>query len=356
MTAPGKPPALTTTSHPIAVTVCGMTIFFPGHEHDYDGENGANAYKRDRDNQAILLGKIEFRYGQKTATATNWGDRLVEGCRVPEAETVYVADQYGVLSPTSTTPRPSSSIISGRWRRPTGPSTTPRARQKPPLFDLKLLLRGMNDQDFPKATLALLRDDDYLTANFATQFQTSDREMYKSNPMAFNNFSTMTLDSTYQHEVGHAFGLDDEYAQRGGLADCDNHSYDGLHSGDYKMCERRPPGPDHLPLHRRVPLRHQAERVPDRSGLQEGGIVRRGTRPRLELLPADQGRRRRLRARRRRPPVPERAVRDGALLYDRLHRHGRDLLHRRRLQQGQVQRRGRLARGLRLHWRTRTAD
>ena len=105
VTAPGKPPALTTTSHPIAVTVCGMTTFFPGHEHDYDGENGANAYKRDRDNQAILLGKIQFRYGQKTATATNWGDRLVEGCRVPEADTVYVADQYGVLSPTSTTPK-----------------------------------------------------------------------------------------------------------------------------------------------------------------------------------------------------------------------------------------------------------
>ena len=61
--------------------------------------------------------------------------------------------------------------------------------------------------------------------------------MYKSSPIAFNNFSTMTLDTTYQHEVGHAFGLDDEYAKEGTLRDCGNPAYSGLQSGDYKMCD-----------------------------------------------------------------------------------------------------------------------
>src|SRR6185295_15551714 len=74
----------------------------------------------------------------------------------------------------------------------------------PGVFCLKLLLLGRNDNDFSKATRALLREDDHLTANFGTQFQINGREMFKSNPIAFNNFSTMTEDTTYQHEVGHA--------------------------------------------------------------------------------------------------------------------------------------------------------
>ncbi len=240
ITAPGKPPVLSATSRSIAETLCNMTTFFPGHEHAYDGENGANAYKRDRDNGAIMLGKIQFRYGQKAATTGNFGDRVVEGCRVPEADTVYVADKYNVLSPTSTTPKAFildnfKQVAETYWtitdpKHPTDPTKT--------LFDLKLLLRGLNDQDFPKATLALLRDDDHLTANFATQFQTNDREMYKSNLIAFNNFSTMTLDTTYQHEVGHAFGLDDEYGTQGKLNDCLTSSYAGFHPTDYKMCDQ----------------------------------------------------------------------------------------------------------------------
>ncbi len=238
VTAPGKAPVLASSARPIAETLCGATTFVPGREHDYDGKNGANAYKRDRDNAAILLGKIQFRYGQKAANTVNLGDQLVEGCRVPEFDTVFVADQYGVLPATSTTPK---AFILDNFKQVAQTYWTindPSDPAKPPLFDLKLLLRGLNDQDFPKATLALLRDGDFLTADFATQFQVNDREMYKSNPIAFNNFSTMTLDTTYQHEVGHAFGLDDEYAQRGGLADCQDHGYAGFRSTDYKMCNQ----------------------------------------------------------------------------------------------------------------------
>jgi hypothetical protein len=105
------------------------------------------------------------------------------------------------------------------------------------VFTLKLLLRGRNDDDFSKATLAPLLDGDYLTANFATQFQTNGREMYKSNPIEFNNFSTMTEDATFQHEVGHAFGFDDEYGKQGKLNDCANKSYAGFSPSSYKMCD-----------------------------------------------------------------------------------------------------------------------
>ena len=66
--------------------------------------------------------------------------------------------------------------------------------------------------------------------------------MYKSNPLAFNNFSTMTLDTTYQHEVGHAFGLDDEYAERGGkLNDCGDPSYAELQLRATTRCATRRP-------------------------------------------------------------------------------------------------------------------
>lgn len=226
--APGKAPALSPTARPIAESLCGSTTFFPGHEHDYDGENGANAYKRDRDNASVMLGKIEFRYGEKSE------NDLVEGCRVPEFDDVYWQAPDGSL--TRTTPK---AFILDNFKRVAEDYWTIADPANPakPLFALKLLLRGENDEDFPKATLALLRDDDFLTANFATQFQIRDREMYKSNPIAFNNFSTMTIDTTFEHEVGHAFGLDDEYGN-GSLNDCWNHAYDGFHQFDYKMCDQ----------------------------------------------------------------------------------------------------------------------
>lgn len=231
----GRTPVLSPSARPIAETLCSTTTFFPGHEHAYDGENGANAYKRDRGNKRIQLGKIQFRYGQKPASKATLGDQVVEGCRVPEFATVYWMDPDGALVKTV----PKEFILDNFERvAETYWSIKDVADPTKHFFELKLLLRGRNDQDFPKATLALLRDGDYLTANFATQFQAHDREMYKSNPVELNNFSTMTVDTTYRHEVGHAFGLDDEYGKSGKLNDCGDRGYAKFHSSDYMMCDQ----------------------------------------------------------------------------------------------------------------------
>ena len=68
--------------------------------------------------------------------------------------------------------------------------------------------------------------------------------MYKSNPLQFNNFSTQTSDGTLRHEVGHAFGLDDEYGG-GNKNNCISDHYDAVddrHPGtptrtNYMMCD-----------------------------------------------------------------------------------------------------------------------
>ena len=66
--------------------------------------------------------------------------------------------------------------------------------------------------------------------------------MYKSNIIQFNNFSTMTTDGTYWHEVGHAFGLDDEYGgkdknNQGKKNDCESSDYARFSPTTYQMCE-----------------------------------------------------------------------------------------------------------------------
>ena len=58
-----------------------------------------------------------------------------------------------------------------------------------------------------------IKNSDYLTIRFGSKFLPGANQMYKANAWQPNNFSTMTDDGTYKHEVGHAFGLDDEYAQ-----------------------------------------------------------------------------------------------------------------------------------------------
>ena len=90
--------------------------------------------------------------------------------------------------------------------------------------------------------LKLFKKNDHLTVRFATKFLPYKfNQMYKSNPVQFNNFSTMTTDNTYWHEVGHAFGLDDEYG--GGSAakgfkrnGCEATKYRAHGSMNYQMC------------------------------------------------------------------------------------------------------------------------
>jgi hypothetical protein len=89
----------------------------------------------------------------------------------------------------------------------------------------------------------LLDDDDHLTVRFATKFMPyGANQMYKSNPIQFNNFSTMTTDGTYWHEVGHAFGLDDEYGgeDKDGNAkenSCKHTQYQSFSPTTYEMCK-----------------------------------------------------------------------------------------------------------------------
>jgi hypothetical protein len=243
---------------PIAETECNTTTFFPGHEHDYDGQNGVNAYKRDRKNHSIQLGKLQYRYGDDPEHDPVW-----EGCRVPNYTMVYWLPASSSVTAGSIGSLPHA-------RRPGSPIATPTPSPAPPpapggalvsasaqqfvlqnfqevaetywsipgVYELKLLMLGLNDQDFSKDTLALLRDDDHLTINFATEFEAHNgREMYKSNISEPNNFSTMTEDHTYEHEVGHAFGLDDEYGEHE-LNNCADDAYSGLDTDTYKMCNK----------------------------------------------------------------------------------------------------------------------
>jgi hypothetical protein len=248
----------------IAETECNTTTFFPGHEHDYDGQNDTNSYKRDRKNHSIQLGKLQYRYGNDDNK-----DPVVEGCRVPDYTVVYwvpatPSSTLGTPGPLPHARRPGSSI--GTPTPSPAPPPAPRGAlvsataqefvlqnfqdvaqtywTTPGVYELKLLMLGRNDQDFPKDTLALLRDDDHLTVNFATEFEAhNDREMYKANFWEpHGNFSTMTEDSTYGHEVGHAFGLDDEYGDHG-LNNCADKAYKSFGTDIYKMCDKNAPAP-----------------------------------------------------------------------------------------------------------------
>lgn len=237
----------------IVETECSTTTFFPGHEHDYDGQNGVNSYKRDRVNHSIQLGKLQYRYG-----SDDKHDPVVEGCRVPDYTIVYWAPSAttgtpatgtkSTSTPTTTTTTTSTPLVSASAQEFVLQNFQAVAEHYwtiPGVFQLKLLMLGRNDNDFPESTRKLLRDDDQLTVNFATEFQAhGGREMYKANAWEpHGNFSTMTADTTFEHEVGHAFGLDDEYASDGGLDDCENKGYSTFDATSYKMCTNNAPGP-----------------------------------------------------------------------------------------------------------------
>ncbi len=215
--------ALKPDASPIALTLCTRSTFFDGKEHKYDGQNDASSYKRDPENKHISLGKIQYRYKKHTF--------LREGCRVQENRDLY-------------------------WRGPGGKIVETRARDWildnfvretedfwtiPGTFKLKVLLIGRNESSIPKDALDVLTEDDYLTVRFATRFMPYQyNQMYKSNIIQFNNFSTMTSDDTYRHEVGHAFGLDDEYGgERKGEAKtngCEHERYKSFQPLTYQMC------------------------------------------------------------------------------------------------------------------------
>lgn len=218
---------LKSSAKSIASTLCSTSTYFPGEADAYAGKS---LHQRDPENKAISLGKIEYKYGKDGGS---WS-----GCRVDKNQDLYWRSDPNVNQAVKV--KPEDWILDNFVR------TAESYWSIDNLFQLKLLMKGRNEHRFSKSTLNLLEDDDHLTIRFATKFLPYDfNQMYKSNLIQFNNFSTMTTDGTYWHEVGHAFGLDDEYGKVKDKKDgteykdngCDNEQYVSYSPKTYQMCE-----------------------------------------------------------------------------------------------------------------------
>ena len=183
---------------PIAETLCskGQVTYFSGKKGKYAGMNGLDAYQRDPENKHISVGRIAYAYK---------GDEFMRiGCRVKDTRDLFWQPDEDVNELVEVKPE--------EWILDNFVRTAQDFWSIDGVFKLKVWLKGHNDDDFSPAVLANFSDGDHLTVYFATKFMPYGyNQMYKSNPIQYNNFSTMTTDSTYWHEVGHAFGLDDEY-------------------------------------------------------------------------------------------------------------------------------------------------
>ncbi|MFQ5525223.1 MAG: Dickkopf N-terminal cysteine-rich domain-containing protein [Thermoanaerobaculia bacterium] len=234
---------------PIARTLCSASspVYFPGKEGKYDGQSGADSYKRDPQNKHISLGRIAYGYKND--------DYIRLGCRVDKNRDIFWRPDPD--APRVVKTKPEAFIFNNFVR------TAEQHWTLPGVFELEIYLKGVNDSDFPKSTLDLLQENpitqvdpigvldplnvldggDYLTVYFATKFMPYQyNQMYKSNPVQFNNFSTMTTDGTYWHEVGHAFGLDDEYGKddrndKPKDNGCEYSGYQKYSPTYYQMCE-----------------------------------------------------------------------------------------------------------------------
>lgn len=221
---------LKSSAKPIASTLCSTSTYFPGEADAYVNKR---LHQRDPENKAISLGKIEYKYGKDDTYSDNdWG------CRVDKNQELYWKPDPNVNQAIKV--KPEDWILDNFVR------TAESYWSIKDLFQLKLLMKGRNESQFPKSTLNLLEDEDHLTIRFATKFLPYDfNQMYKSNLIQFNNFSTMTTDGTYWHEVGHAFGLDDEYGKVKDKKDgveykdngCDNEQYANWSPKTYQMCD-----------------------------------------------------------------------------------------------------------------------
>ncbi len=195
--------ALKPTAQAISVTKCGTTTFFAGKEKKYDGQNGVDAHKRDPANQHISLGKIQYSYDD--SKGSYW---VMNGCRVKKDEHLY-----GTNPATGNFEK----ILPADWVLNNFEKVAEEYWSIPDNFELYVLLKGHNEDRLASSVKTKInnhiKNNDYLTIRFGTKFLPGANQMYKTNAWQPNNFSTMTGDGTYTHEVGHAFGLDDEYAQ-----------------------------------------------------------------------------------------------------------------------------------------------
>jgi hypothetical protein len=206
---------LVSNPKPIWTTHCATSTYFPGQKKKYAGKP---LYKRDKRNKHISTGKIEYQYGKKGSPRS--------GCRVKTGMTLYWENAKGELIKTKPL----------RWVYSNFVRVAEKYWTIPGVFKLRLWMKGHNDHRFG-AVKKQLRKNDHLTIRFATKFLPHGfNQMYKSNPLQLFNFSTMTTDNTHEHEVGHAFGLDDEY---GSFAknDCEKAEYKRDYAtGSYTMC------------------------------------------------------------------------------------------------------------------------
>ena len=211
-------------ARPISQTLCASSTYFAKQQGKYDKKE---LHRRDKENKFISLGKIEYKYTK------NGGARW--GCRVADSRDLFWRSDSASTRVSKVKPRD--------WILDNFVRTVENYWKIDGLFRLRLLMKGHNDSSFPASMRALLKDDDHLTVRFATKFLPYKfNQMYKSNIVQFNNFSTMTTDGTYWHEVGHAFGLDDEYGKVTKDGDarengCESPEYDRRVTATYQMCE-----------------------------------------------------------------------------------------------------------------------
>ena len=221
---------LKTNASPIAETKCSSTTYFKGKSKKYSNQTDEKSNKRDRSNRHIDLGMIQHRTNKQKCTDASGviSKCWLQGCRVRKKEALYWNDPS---SGNVEKVKPSKWILNNFIR--TGEEYWSINK----IFKLKILLKGFNEDEFSSNTLDLLKSTDYLKIRFGSKFMPNGHnQMYKANIAQFNNFSTMTTNGTYWHEIGHAMGLDDEYGKDGKKRDCDHTNYIGYSTSDYQMC------------------------------------------------------------------------------------------------------------------------
>lgn len=221
-------------AEPIAITQCDTTTYYEGKEGKYDNQTNLDSKKRDRENKHISLGKIQYSYG-----SSSWS----EGCRVYRYLQLF-------WQPDPASRRVEQASSADTWIYRNFIRTAEEYWSRPDNFKLQILLKGVNDEEPRFSSLVkLIGNRDYLKIRFGGKFMPyKGNQIYKTSLIQFNNFSTMTTDETYWHEVGHAFGLDDEYGgnrkttfkpnegseiKKNG---CTHQNYDDFNATTYEMC------------------------------------------------------------------------------------------------------------------------
>ncbi len=213
-------------ARPVALTHCTDTTYYSGKEGRYDGQNGVRSKKRDRTNKHISKGLIEYSYND-----SSWNT----GCRV---------DRYLQVAwhPDPNSDRVETPSSADTWVLRNFIKTSEEYWSQPGNFRLRLLLKGFNEDEFSSSLLNRLGSNDYIKVRFGTKFMPyGGNQIYKTSLIQYNNFSTMTTNGTLWHEVGHAFGLDDEYGATDSIGfpkenGCEHGNFSSFNRTSYQMC------------------------------------------------------------------------------------------------------------------------